>query len=64
IELFIEDDGQGIDNLHNHSESLGIIGMRERARTANGTFLLDSASGPAPQMVPSCWTAPARKVPK
>lgn len=44
IELFIEDDGQGIDNLHNHSESLGIIGMRERARTANGTFLLDSTS--------------------
>lgn len=45
IILTIKDNGQGFELANAQSEALGIIGMRERARLVNGTFLLESAPG-------------------
>tara|TARA_R110002072_G_scaffold77597_14_gene180797 strand:- start:153 stop:1952 length:1800 start_codon:yes stop_codon:yes gene_type:complete len=43
--LTVRDNGQGFEQARAQTEALGIIGMRERARLVNGTFLLESAPG-------------------
>ncbi len=45
ISLSVEDNGRGMETGDRQKESLGIIGMRERARTVNGFFSLDSTPG-------------------
>ena len=45
IILTVEDNGRGIGNTDKQGETLGIIGMQERARLVNGTFLLESEPG-------------------
>ena len=46
LSMIIQDDGVGLDpNLINERGSLGLIGMRERALLAGGTFSLSSVPG-------------------
>ncbi len=45
IILTVEDNGCGIEHTDEQRESLGIIGMQERARLVNGTFSLESEPG-------------------
>lgn len=44
--LRVEDDGVGIPDLSRRGQSLGLLGMRERAEAVGGTFTLErGASG-------------------
>ncbi len=43
--LIIRDDGKGIAVADEQKETLGIIGMRERARLVGGTFFIESKPG-------------------
>lgn len=45
IILTIRDNGQGIRNLDLQKESLGMIGMKERARLVNGSLSIESSPG-------------------
>lgn len=42
ITLTIQDDGRGVDRAPGREDSLGIIGMRERASALGGTFRLEN----------------------
>ncbi len=44
IVLVIHDNGKGIDTRDSRRETLGIIGMRERAHLVGGTFSIDGSS--------------------
>lgn len=43
--LHVEDDGIGFDPEGNNTLGLGLMGMKERIKEQNGTFLLDSKVG-------------------
>ncbi|EEA04421.1 histidine kinase [Burkholderia sp. H160] len=40
LELFVEDDGVGVDPPSRRAGAMGIVGMRERARDVGGEFLV------------------------
>lgn len=45
IILVVEDNGVGMNSADDTTEKLGIIGMQERARLVDGTFLIESEKG-------------------
>ncbi len=45
VTALIEDDGRGFDAAHARADSLGLVGMRERARLVGGKLAVESADG-------------------
>jgi signal transduction histidine kinase len=46
LTLLVADDGQGFDtSVLNHTQSLGLVGMRERINLLRGNFVLESIPG-------------------
>jgi signal transduction histidine kinase len=48
LNLFISDDGAGMDadsNVNDSGHGLGLIGMRERIQALNGIFSYETSSG-------------------